>query len=200
LLDPIAGRISRAGTFRFARSYQYDRCYSRLASARRSDFQGEYAAMKTMTTGLAAGMLAAMATSAMAQSAYDDATCRQWASQQASYAQAQANNQAVGSTLGGALLGAGIGAAIGGGRGAAIGAGAGAIAGSGAGAANAQGAGDQAYWGYYNQCMASRSQPAYAPQPYPPQGGYNGGQPSTQQLNQQQLNGGQQYYNPYQQR
>jgi hypothetical protein len=158
--------------------------------------------MKTLTTGLLGGVVAVLSTTAaLAQTAYDDAQCRDWAGQQASAVQAQANNQAVGSTLGGALLGAGIGAAIGGGRGAAIGAGAGAIAGTGAGAANAQGAGDQAYWSYYNQCMASRSRPAPPPPGYPPQGGYgggyNGGQPSTQQLNQQQLNTGPQYYNPY---
>jgi hypothetical protein len=149
--------------------------------------------MKPFATGVVGGVLTLLtATGAMAQTAYDDATCRQYASQQAAAVQAQANNQAVGSTLGGALLGAGIGAAIGGGRGAAIGAGAGAITGAGAGAANAQGAGDQAYWSYYNQCMASRAPaPAYgAPPP-----GY--GQPSTQQLNQQQLNQGPQYYNPY---
>lgn len=152
-------------------------------------------------TGVLGGVLVAFsAAGAMAQTAYDDAQCRQWASQQAQYAAGQAQNQAVGSTLGGALLGAGIGAAVGGGRGAAIGAGAGAIAGSGAGAANAQAAGDQAYWGYYNQCMASRQRPAPPPPGYSPQGGYNGGQPSTQQLNQQQMNTGPQYYNPYQQR
>ena len=148
--------------------------------------------MKTLSTGLVAGMLTVIATSAMAQTAYDDATCRQWASQQASAVQAQAQNEAVGSTLGGALLGAGIGAAIGGGRGAAIGAGAGALTGAAGGSANAQAAGNQAYWDYYNQCMASRSRPAPA---YAPQPGY--GQPSTQQLNQQQLNNGPQYYNPY---
>jgi YmgG-like glycine-zipper protein len=151
--------------------------------------------MKRIATGVIAGMLVALgATSAMAQSAYDDATCRQYASQQAGAVQAQANNQAVGSTLGGALLGAGIGAAIGGGRGAAIGAGAGALTGGVAGSANAQDAGNQAYWSYYNQCMASRT-PAPPPPGYgQPQGGYYG-QPSSQQLNQQQLNQGPQYYN-----
>ena len=34
--------------------------------------------------------------SAMAQTAYDDQVCRQWASQNASYAQAQADNDAAG--------------------------------------------------------------------------------------------------------
>ncbi len=153
--------------------------------------------MKPIVTGVAGGVLAVLtATSALAQTAYDDATCRQYASQNAANAQAQANNQAAGSTLLGAALGAGIGAAVGGGRGAAIGAGAGAVTGAGAGAANAQGAGDQAYWSYYNQCMATRTPaPGYAPQPGYAQPGY--GQPSTQQLNQQQMNQGP-GYNPYQ--
>jgi len=146
--------------------------------------------MKPFATGMIAAVLAlAATTSAMAQTAYDDATCRNYASQNASAAQAQANSNAVGSTLGGALLGAGLGAAIGGGRGAAIGAASGAVVGTGAGAAQAQGAGDQAYWQAYNYCMSTR-----APAPPPP--GY--GQPTTQQLNQQQMQGGPQYYNPYQ--
>jgi hypothetical protein len=144
--------------------------------------------MKRIAMGVLGGALTVLATTAaMAQTAYDDAVCRQWASQNANYAQAQANNNAVGSTLGGALLGAGLGAAIGGGRGAAIGAASGAIVGTGAGAANAAGAGDQAWWNAYNYCMSTR-QPAPPPPAYgapPPgyQGGY--GQPAPQ------------YYNPY---
>jgi uncharacterized protein YcfJ len=150
--------------------------------------------MKPFATGIVGGVLVALGTTgALAQTPYDDAACRQYASQQASAVQAQANNQAVGSTLGGALLGAGLGAAIGGGRGAAIGAASGAIVGTGAGAANAADAGNQAYWGYYQQCMASRS-PAPPPGYGQPQG-Y--GQPTTQQLNQQQMNQGPQSY-PYQ--
>ena len=151
--------------------------------------------MKSLTTGVIGGALALLATAtcAMAQTAYDDAVCRQYADQSTAGLRAQANNQAVGGTLGGALLGAGLGAAIGGGRGAAIGAGAGALTGAGAGAANAQNAGNQAYWGYYNQCMASRSAPPPAYGAPPP--GY--GQPTTQQLNQQQYNQGPQYYQPY---
>jgi hypothetical protein len=154
--------------------------------------------MKPIVTGVMSTVLVALtATGALAQTAYDDQVCRQYAGQNAANAQAQANNQAAGSAIGGALLGAGVGAAIGGGRGAAIGAGAGAITGAGAGAANAQGAGDQAYWSYYNQCMASR-RPAPPPPAYgapPPSYGQPYGQPSTQQLNQQQLNQGPQYYN-----
>ena len=154
--------------------------------------------MKAIVTGVMGGVLAALtATSAMAQTAYDDATCRQWAAQNANYAQAQANNNAVGSTLGGALLGAGLGAAIGGGRGAAIGAASGAIVGTGAGAAQAKGAGDQAFWQAYNYCMSTR-QPAPAPAYAQPQGGYYGQPTTTQQLNQQQMQQGGQY--PYYQR
>lgn len=154
--------------------------------------------MKRVVTGLLSGALAlATTTAAMAQTAYDDATCRQYASQNAAAAQAQANNNAVGSTLGGALLGAGIGAIAGGGRGAAIGAGAGAFTGAVAGGAQAQGAGNQAYWNAYNYCMSTRAPappPAYAPPGYQ-NGGY--GSPTTQQLNQQQLQYGAQPYYPY---
>lgn len=133
--------------------------------------------MNRFVTGAAGGVLAVLtATSAMAQTPYDDAVCRQYADNQTASLRAQAQNQQVGGTVGGALLGAGIGAAIGGGRGAAIGAGAGAVAGTGAGAANAQQTNDyanQQYAAYYNQCMASRAQPQPAPAPgYAPQPGY----------------------------
>jgi len=131
--------------------------------------------MKPITVILSGALVALTATSALAQ--YDDPACRQWAAQNANYAQAQANNNAVGSTLGGALLGAGLGAAIGGGRGAAIGAASGAIVGTGAGAAQAQGAGDQAYWQAYNYCMSTRTPapppPGYGAPPPGYQGGYN---------------------------
>src|SRR5215472_1077319 len=128
--------------------------------------------MKRFATGVLGGALALVtATSAMAQTAYDDATCRNWASQNANYAQAQANNNTAGSALGGALLGAGIGAIAGGGRGAAIGAGAGAFTGAVAGGAQAQGAGNNAYWQAYNYCMSTRTPaappPAYYGQPAP---------------------------------
>jgi uncharacterized protein YcfJ len=113
--------------------------------------------MTRITTGVLSGFLVAMiATAALAQTPYDDQVCRQWASQNANYAQAQANNNAAGSALGGALLGAGIGAIAGGGRGAAIGAGAGAFTGAVAGGARAQGAGNQAWWNAYNYCMSTR--------------------------------------------
>jgi len=149
--------------------------------------------MKATTGVLGAALALLTATGAMAQTAYDDAACRQWAAQNANYAQAQANNQAVGSTLGGALLGAGLGAAIGGGHGAAIGAASGAIVGTGAGAAQAQGAGNNAFWQAYNYCMSTRA-PAPPPPAYgaPPQGGYYG-QPQGGYYGQPQ--GGPQYYN-----
>jgi uncharacterized protein YcfJ len=129
--------------------------------------------MKPIATGVVGGLLAVMtATSALAQTAYDDQVCRQWASQNASYAQAQVNNNAAGNALGGALLGAGVGAIAGGGRGAAIGAGAGAFTGAVAGGAQAQGTGNNAYWQAYNYCMSTRTPapppPAYYGQPYNP--------------------------------
>jgi uncharacterized protein YcfJ len=126
--------------------------------------------MKPIATGVMSGFLAVMtATSAVAQTAYDDQVCRQWAAQNANYAQAQANNNAAGNALGGALLGAGIGAIAGGGRGAAIGAGAGAFTGAVTGGAQAQGAGNNAYWQAYNYCMSTRTPapPAYYGQPAP---------------------------------
>jgi uncharacterized protein YcfJ len=140
--------------------------------------------MKRIATGVLSGVLVALtATAALAQTPYDDQVCRQWASQNANYAQAQANNNTAGSALGGALLGAGLGAAIGGGRGAAIGAASGAVVGTGAGAAQAQGAGNNAYYQAYNYCMSTRT-PAPAPAYGAPQG-Y--GQPGY----------GQQGYSPY---
>jgi len=150
--------------------------------------------MKPIATGVAGGLLVALATTgAMAQTPYDDAVCRQYANQNTAALRAQAGDQAVGGTVVGALLGAGIGAAVGGGRGAAIGAGTGAIVGTGAGVANAQATSDyanQQYAAYYQQCMASRTPAAPAPG-YPPQPGYAPSQPmTTQQLNQQQLQQG----------
>ena len=112
--------------------------------------------MKAITAVLGGALALFTATSATAQTAYDDAVCRQWASQYANWAQAQANNQAAGSALGGALLGAGIGALAGGGRGAAIGAGAGAFTGAVTGGARAQGAGNQVWWNAFNYCMSTR--------------------------------------------
>jgi uncharacterized protein YcfJ len=144
--------------------------------------------MKRIATGVASGVMVALtATAALAQTAYDDATCRQYADQQTAALRAQAQNQAVGGTIVGGLLGAGIGAAIGGGRGAAIGAGTGAIVGTGTGMANAQATDDyanQQYAAYYQQCMASRT-PAPGPQNYAPS--------TTQQLNQQQMQQGPAY-------
>jgi len=133
------------------------------------------------------GTVLALATStgAMAQSYYDDQTCRQYADAQIAPLREQANAQAIGGTLLGAGLGAALGAAVGGGRGAGIGAASGAFVGTGVGAANAQNAAgylQQQYNAYYAQCMASHRYsppqyappaPAYAPAPgYGPQPGY----------------------------
>jgi uncharacterized protein YcfJ len=129
--------------------------------------------MKAITPVLGGALALLTATSAMAQSWQDEAICRQWADQNANWAQAQANNNAVGSAFGGALLGAGIGALAGGGRGAAIGAGAGAFAGGVTGGARAQGAGNQAWFNAFNYCMSTRRP---------------GRPPSARQLNTWELN------------
>jgi hypothetical protein len=136
------------------------------------------------TFGGAALALLAVASSAMAQSYYDDQACRQYADEQTAALRAQVNSQAVGSTLLGAGLGAALGGAVGGGRGAGIGAASGAVFGGVGGVANAQNAAGyvQQYNADYAQCMAARSAPplAYgAPSPYgapapsyPPAPGY----------------------------
>ena len=112
--------------------------------------------MRAFTAVLGGAVALLTATSAMAQTWQDEAVCRQWASQYASWAQAQANNNAVGSAFGGALLGAGIGAIAGGGRGAAIGAGAGGFTGASAGGARAQGVGNQVWFDAFSYCMSTR--------------------------------------------
>src|SRR5215813_3387991 len=121
-----------------------------------------------------------------AQFQHEDATCRQYASQQIGYgspAQA-ANESAVGSAALGTILGAGLGALIGAaghdaGEGAAIGAGSGLLLGSawGANAAYASGAAlQQRYDTSYLQCMyaSGNSMPApphpYGAYPYSPYG------------------------------
>jgi uncharacterized protein YcfJ len=131
------------------------------------------------SVAVAALTMAMVNTGAMAQSAYDDYTCRQYADAQIAPYQAQANSQAVGSALLGAGLGAALGAAVGGGRGAGIGAASGAVVGTMGGAANAQAMSaelQQQYNALYYQCMASRQTPAYAPQP-----GYGYAQPTYAQ-------------------
>jgi uncharacterized protein YcfJ len=159
----------------------------------------ENPSMKPVTTSLVATVLAALTLSsgAMAQTAYDDAACRQYADQAVAPIRDQANSQAVGSTLLGAGLGAALGGAIGGGRGAGIGAASGAFAGAAGGAANsaeASGYIQQQYNAYYAQCMSTRAPrpPAYAAPGYPQQPS------SANQLNQQQYQQ-QQYQQPYQQ-
>jgi hypothetical protein len=112
----------------------------------------------------------------------EDATCRQFASQQSggtASAQAATTN-AVGTTVAGTVIGAGLGAALGSlggqvGTGAAIGAAAGALVGGSAGASGAQlSAADlqQRYDGSYTQCMYAHGDSVQSPP-----GGYRVGGP-----------------------
>jgi uncharacterized protein YcfJ len=146
--------------------------------------------MKRVITGVTCAVVTAFSVgSAVAQTAYDDAVCRQYADQQIAPLRDQANANAVGSALVGAALGAGLGAAVGGGRGAGIGAASGAIVGTGAGVANAQGMSyelQQRYGSLYSYCMSTRApQPpaasysaqGYPAQGYPAAGGYPYGYP-----------------------
>jgi len=104
----------------------------------------------------------------------DNATCKQYASQETAGQAEQANNQAVGAAVLGTVLGAGLGAAIGGGHGAAIGAASGAALGTGIGASNSQWSNmtiQQRYDSVYLQCMSAKGNtvPSYQA---PPQGYY----------------------------
>jgi hypothetical protein len=99
------------------------------------------------------------ATSALAQTARDEAVCRQWASQHVNWAQAQAeaqaeaqaNNNSVGSVFG-ARLDRRHGAIAGGSQGAAIGAGTDVRTGG----ARVQGVGDQTWFDAFSSCMSTR--------------------------------------------
>ena len=89
----------------------------------------------------------------------DDASCRQFSTNQVAGQAERENNRAVGAAFLGTVLGAGLGAAVGGGRGAAIGAGSGAIVGTGVGAGGSgatQGSIQQQYDIAYSQCMYSK--------------------------------------------
>ena len=167
--------------------------------------------MRPIETNFAAAILAVLtaSTGAMAQSYYDDQTCRQYAGQQVAALQGQANAQAFGSTLLGAGLGAALGGAVGGGRGAGIGAASGAVLGGATGVANAQNASayaPQQYNAFYSQCMAARTPPppsyyppapAYAPaaQGYAPHPSSGATDLNRQEFN--QLTSGPQYPPPY---
>ena len=96
--------------------------------------------MRLLATKFVGSALTALtvSTGVMAQSYYDDQSCRQFADVQIAPLRDQASSQAIGSTILGAGLGAAFGAAVGGGRGAGIGAASGAIVGTGVGAANVQ--------------------------------------------------------------
>ena len=134
--------------------------------------------MTLLSRKFAISAIAALAfggNTALAQSAYDDAACRQYADAQTAPMRAQATNQAVGNTLLGAGVGAAIGGAVGGGRGAGIGAASGAVLGTMGGAANAQNANDyiaQQYSAYYYSCMQARSGPPAAAPAYQPAPAY----------------------------
>ena len=106
----------------------------------------------------------------------DDASCRQWAAEQAGTTPQRAGGLATAESAGiGTLLGAGLGAAIGAiahnpGLGAAIGAGGGLAAGTAYGAGAGQQAADaiqRRYDGAYEQCMYAKGNqvPGVAPAP-----------------------------------
>ncbi|HTH59986.1 MAG TPA: hypothetical protein VL689_07490 [Paraburkholderia sp.] len=107
----------------------------------------------------------------------DDASCRQYASQQVSGVspgQAAAGSE-LGSAALGTALGAAAGAALGGGHGAAVGAGAGLIGGSVLGLGAAQGSGysvQQRYDAAYMQCMYAAGHRVPTQGGVPPQQGY----------------------------
>ena len=111
---------------------------------------------------------------------YDQAGCKQYATDTVAGQAQNANTRAVGAAAIGTVLGAGLGAAIGGGRGAAIGAGSGAVAGTGIGMGSSSGDQygiQQQYDNAFAQCMYSKGNmvPGYGPMmvnapPPPPPG------------------------------
>jgi Putative peptidoglycan binding domain len=111
---------------------------------------------------------------------FDQANCKQFATNAVAGQAQNANTRAVGAAALGTVLGAGLGAAIGGGRGAAIGAGSGAIVGTGVGmgsSSNDQMGIQQQYDNAFAQCMFARGNmvPGYGPMmvnapPPPPPG------------------------------
>jgi Putative peptidoglycan binding domain len=110
---------------------------------------------------------------------FDQAGCKQFATNTVAGQAQNANTRAVGAAALGTVLGAGLGAAIGGGRGAAIGAGSGAIVGTGVGmgsSSNDQMGIQQQYDNAFAQCMFAKGNmvPGYGPMmvnaPPPPPG------------------------------
>lgn len=101
----------------------------------------------------------------------DQATCKQYASQQIAGQVDAANERGLGAAVLTTALGAGLGAAVGGGRGAAIGAGAGGVVGADVGA-NSSGRQDRSIQGQYNmaysQCMYSKGNQVVNNAPPPP--------------------------------
>jgi hypothetical protein len=111
--------------------------------------------MRAAIAVLSGALVLLTATSAMAQTARDEAVCRRWASQHVDWAQAQAeaqaevqaDNNAVGSVFG-ARLDRRHPAIAGGGPDA--------FTGAVAGGARAQGAGDQTWFDAFSSCMSTR--------------------------------------------
>jgi uncharacterized protein YcfJ len=100
----------------------------------------------------------------------DQATCKQYASQETAGQAEAANNEAVGAGVIGTVAGAALGAAVGGGRGAGIGAASGAVVGGSIGANQSAWANmsiQQRYDSVYLQCMSAKGNvvPTYAPPP-----------------------------------
>jgi len=101
----------------------------------------------------------------------DQATCKQYASQQIAGQVDQANENGVGAAVLGTALGAGLGAAVGGGRGAGIGAASGAIVGGDVGAGSSGSAQYRIQHQYnlaYAQCMYAKGDQVVGYRPYTP--------------------------------
>jgi len=101
----------------------------------------------------------------------DQATCKQYASQQIAGQVDKANENGLGAAVIGTALGAGLGAAVGGGRGAGIGAAGGALVGSDVGAGSSSSAQYQIQHQYnlaYAQCMYAKGDQVIGYRPYSP--------------------------------
>ncbi|WP_241911595.1 glycine zipper family protein [Telmatospirillum siberiense] len=98
--------------------------------------------------------------------AQEQATCKQYATQQVSGQAEEANQRAVGAGLLTTALGAGLGAAVGGGKGAGVGAAGGAVVGSAIGASGSnhtQSTIQQQYDNAYSQCMYAKGNQVVQP-------------------------------------
>lgn len=98
--------------------------------------------------------------------AQEQASCKQYATQEVGGQAEEANQRAIGAGLLTTALGAGLGAAVGGGRGAGIGAAAGGVVGTGIGASNSQHTQlsiQQQYNNAYSQCMYAKGNQVVQP-------------------------------------